>query len=114
MTIYSEAELAGLLNSRESHLVERKRSAADRSGIRRNICAFANDLSGTGRPGVIFIGVEDYRNPLVAEIMHHLGFAQRFGLGVLLAHEELEKNGNPKPEFDFLPTYFEVVLRAAT
>lgn len=59
MTNYSEAELAGLLNSQESHLVERKRSAGDRSGIRRNICAFANDLPGTGRPGVVFVGVED-------------------------------------------------------
>ena len=39
--------------------VERKRSAADRSGIRRNLCAFANDLPGRGVPGVIFVGVED-------------------------------------------------------
>jgi len=40
-------------------LVERKRSGADRSGIRSNICAFANDLSGSGQVGVIFLGVED-------------------------------------------------------
>ena len=39
--------------------MERKRSAADRSGIRRNLCAFANDLPGRETPGVIFIGVED-------------------------------------------------------
>ena len=43
----------------ESDGVERKRSAGDRSAIRRNICAFANDLPGDGRAGVIFVGVED-------------------------------------------------------
>ena len=59
MTAYTEPELEGLLGDLESDLVERKRSAADRSGIRRNICAFANDLPGHGRPGVIFIGAED-------------------------------------------------------
>lgn len=59
MNAYSDAELAALLYGGESHPVERKRSAGDRSGIRRNICAFANDIPGTGRPGAIFIGVED-------------------------------------------------------
>ena len=59
MNAYSDAELAASLRGGESHLVERKRSARDRSGIRRNICAFANDIAGTGRPGVIFVGIED-------------------------------------------------------
>ena len=59
-------------------------------------------------------GVVDYRNPLVAEIMHHLGFAQRFGLGVPLARKKLEHNGNPDPEFDFQPTQVSVTVRAAT
>ena len=27
--------------------------------ISRNICAFANDLPGHGKPGVLFVGVED-------------------------------------------------------
>ena len=35
------------------------RSAADRSKLRRNICALANDLPGHGQPRVILIGVED-------------------------------------------------------
>lgn len=64
MNAYSDAELAALLRGGESRLVERKRSAGDRSGIRRNICAFANDVAGTGRPGVIFIGVEDDGAPV--------------------------------------------------
>ena len=41
----------------ESDLVERKETAADGRKIRRNICAFANDLPGHGRPGVVLVGV---------------------------------------------------------
>ncbi len=58
-------------------------------------------------------GVTDYRNPLVAEIMHHLGFAQRFGLGIPLARRRIEENGNPPPEFRFAPTYTSVTVKAA-
>ena len=58
-------------------------------------------------------GATDYRNPLVAEIMHHLGFAQRFGLGLPLAREELAKNNNPEPEFDVDATHVAVTLRPA-
>ncbi len=43
----------------ESDLVERKESAADGRKIRRNICAFANDLPGSGRAGVVLVGVRD-------------------------------------------------------
>lgn len=59
MNFYTETELASLFRGGESQLVEWKRSASDRRAIRRNICAFANDLSGAGKPGVIFVGVED-------------------------------------------------------
>ncbi len=59
-------------------------------------------------------GAVDYRNPLAAEIMHHLGFAQRFGLGVPLARKELRQNGNPEPEFDFRPTQVAVTVRATS
>lgn len=59
-------------------------------------------------------GVTDYRNPLVAEIMHHLGFAQRFGLGVPLARNELLKNGNPEPVFDFQPAHVAVTIQSAS
>lgn len=58
-------------------------------------------------------GVTDYRNPLVAETMHHLGFSQRFGLGVPLAREALQENGNPPPTFEFEPTRVSVTLRPA-
>jgi ATP-dependent DNA helicase RecG len=70
-------------------------------------------LYGRMNPQNFGKGETDYRNPLVAELMHHLGFAQRFGLGVPLARRELAKNGNPEPEFRFEPTLVEVVLRPA-
>lgn len=56
-------------------------------------------------------GDTDYRNPLLAEIMHHLGFAQRFGLGVPLARRRLAANGNPEPEFHFEPARVVVTVR---
>jgi len=56
-------------------------------------------------------GVTDYRNPLLAEAMKVLGFVQRFGMGIPLAYNELQKNGNPEPEFKFEPTGVLVTLR---
>ena len=50
----------------ESDFVERKESAADGRKIRRNICAFANDLPGDGRSGVVLIGVRDDGSWLLA------------------------------------------------
>ncbi len=59
MAAYSDAELESLMSDMESDLVERKESAVDGRKIRRNICAFANDLPGNGKPGVVFVGVQD-------------------------------------------------------
>ena len=58
-------------------------------------------------------GATSYRNPLVAEAMRGLGFAQRFGLGVPLARRALAENGNPPPEFAFSPAETRVTVRAA-
>ena len=58
-------------------------------------------------------GDTDYRNPLLAEIMHNLGFAQHFGLGVPLARKALAANGNPPAEFRFEPTLVAATLQAA-
>ena len=57
--VYSDAELETMMVDLESDLVERKRTGADGKAIRKNICAFANDLPGNRRPGVILVGVED-------------------------------------------------------
>jgi len=70
-------------------------------------------LYGKVNPRNFGTGPVEYRNPLVAEIMHHLGFAQRFGLGIPLSRDALQKNGNPPPEFEFQPTIVQVTVRAA-
>lgn len=59
VTPFDSATLEELLRDRESERVERKASAADRNDLRRTICALANDVGGTGRAGVIFVGVHD-------------------------------------------------------
>jgi len=56
-------------------------------------------------------GVADYRNPHLAEAMKVLGYAQRFGVGIQIARQELEKNGNPPPEFKVEPTHLLVTVR---
>ncbi|MCM0019732.1 MAG: putative DNA binding domain-containing protein [Tagaea sp.] len=43
----------------ESDRVERKESAKDRDKLRKSICALSNDLSGSGQPGHLLIGVKD-------------------------------------------------------
>jgi ATP-dependent DNA helicase RecG len=58
-------------------------------------------------------GVADYRNPNLSEALHVLGFVQRYGFGIPTARRELEKNGNPPPEFTVEPTYIGVIVRVA-
>ena len=58
--------LAKLLREGESFRVEFKESvdgSAPRA-IREAVCAFANDLPGSGEPGVVFVGVRDNREPV--------------------------------------------------
>lgn len=70
-------------------------------------------LYGRVNPSNFGRGDTDYRNPLVAEVMHHLGFAQRFGLGIPLTRKALAENGNAEPEFRFEPTLVAVTVRPA-
>ena len=70
-------------------------------------------LYGRVTPDNFGRGATDYRNPLVAEIMHHVGFSQRFGLGVPLAAAALKENGNPPAAFDFDSGHVAVTLRPA-
>lgn len=48
-------------------------------------------------------GKSDYRNPNLATVMKHLGFAQRFGFGIADARKALQENGNPPPRFQIEP-----------
>src|SRR5258708_34455099 len=54
-----DSELIALLTDLESDRVERKASIGDHDRICEAICAFANVLPGYGKPGVLFIGVND-------------------------------------------------------
>ena len=57
-------------------------------------------------------GPTDYRNPLLAEIMHNLGYAKQSGLGISLAREQLKEKGNPSSDFDLGPAHVAVTVRA--
>ncbi len=59
-----------------------------------------------GRPGVT-----DYRNPNIAAVLKTLGFVQAFGRGIAVAQREMERNGNPPPEFEPTPTAVVCTLR---
>jgi ATP-dependent DNA helicase RecG len=56
---YNDAEIEVLFRQTERDLVERKRSISLKQEILEAVCAFANDLANHGKPGLIFIGVED-------------------------------------------------------
>ncbi len=58
MTLPDKA-LVELFHSLESERLERKESFNDRDKICQTICAFANDLSASGQPGVVIIGQRD-------------------------------------------------------
>ncbi len=64
------------------------------------------NISNFGKPGIT-----DYRNPHLAEAMKNLGYIQRFGVGILLAKKELQKNGNPPLEFNIEDTNVLIILR---
>jgi len=55
----TDPELEQLFQEPESLRLERKRAVADDGKFRRTICAFANDLSNTGRAGFLIVGQED-------------------------------------------------------
>jgi len=57
------------------------------------------------------VGVTDYRNPHLAEVMKTLGYVQRFGIGIPTTKKQLEKNGNPPPEFIIEDSYFAAIVR---
>lgn len=54
-----DAELAALMTGLESERAERTASGKDPDKIGKAICAFANDMPGKGKAGVIFVGVND-------------------------------------------------------
>jgi ATP-dependent DNA helicase RecG len=56
-------------------------------------------------------GITDYRNPYLAEAMKNLGYVQKFGMGIVLARKELDKNGNPPLEHQVEDAHVLAILR---
>jgi ATP-dependent DNA helicase RecG len=44
-------------------------------------------------------GNNDYRNPNIADVFKSLGYIQRYGTGIKIARDEMQRNGNPPLEF---------------
>ena len=89
MKTYTQSELEALLLDGESDLVERKASwdgDAPEKG-RQAICAFANDLPGHGRRGVLFVGARDDGTPAGLPITDRL----------LLTLADIKTDGNLLP-----------------
>lgn len=42
----------------------------------------------------------DYRNPVIAEALHELGYVNRYGYGIQRAQKALTDNGNPRARFE--------------
>lgn len=57
------SEILRLVTDLESDRVERKEALSDVDRVCQAICAFANDLPGHARPGVVAIGVDDAGRP---------------------------------------------------
>ncbi|MES2705260.1 MAG: ATP-binding protein [Verrucomicrobiota bacterium] len=57
-----------------------------------------------------FPRVNSYRNPIIAEAMHVLGYVNRFGRGIARAKRALSENGSPDARFDFQTSHFLAVI----
>ncbi len=65
-------ELDTLLTDLESFRVERTESLNNTDKFCKAICAFANDMSGSGLPGYLFVGVDKFGKPIGAKIDERL------------------------------------------
>ena len=93
----TKSELEQLLASTETYRVERTKSTTDKDKFGEAVCAFANDMPDCGKPGYLFIGVDNDGHPCGMK-----------------ATDELEANGNGKAEFSFkLITAFEAKVVTA-
>ncbi len=57
-----------------------------------------------------FPRVNAYRNPIIAEAMHVLGYVNRFGRGIARARRALADNGSPEPRFDYRTSHFLAII----
>ena len=85
----TDDELLALLNDTESDRVERKETFRGDvpKKARQAVCAFANDLPGYDKPGVLFIGASDNGDPSKLDITDQL----------LLSLADMKTDGNILP-----------------
>lgn len=85
----TDNQLLQLLNDLESDCAERKETFKGESSkkARQTVCAFANDLPGNNRPGVLFIGAKDNGEPSGLDITDQL----------LLSLADMKTDGNILP-----------------
>ncbi|TLD68638.1 transcriptional regulator [Phragmitibacter flavus] len=57
-----------------------------------------------------FPRVNAYRNPIIAEAMHTLGYVNRFGRGIARAQRALNDNQSPPPSFDYQSSHFLAII----
>ena len=57
-----------------------------------------------------FPRVNAYRNPIIAEAMHVLGYVNRFGRGIARARRCMSDNGSPEPGFRFEVNHFLAII----
>ncbi|MEI6149362.1 MAG: ATP-binding protein [bacterium] len=88
----TDMELEQLLTDIESDRAERKEAPTDPDRIRQAICAFANDLPGHGREGVLFVGADDSGRPVGLPITDQLlqNLASMRGDGNILPFPSLD------------------------
>lgn len=69
----SDAELEVLARGLETERLERKRKlSSQKTKVEEAICAFANDLPGSGQPGYVLINVDDDGSPASTPITDQL------------------------------------------
>ena len=99
----TKSELEEMLASTEMYRVERTKSTTDKDKFGEAVCAFANDMPDCGKPGYLFIGVDNDGHPCGC-----------YNRGIEMVQEELEANGNGRAEFSFrLVTAFEAKVALA-
>ena len=57
-------------------------------------------------------GITDYRNPNIGDVLKTFGYIQAFGRGIAITRRELERNGNPPPDFLITPNAVVVTLKS--
>jgi ATP-dependent DNA helicase RecG len=74
VTNYTDQELERMMADMESDLIERQESFKGDAPVkvREAVCAFANDLPGHGRAGVVFIGANDDGTPVPLAVTDEL------------------------------------------